>query len=213
MRSSASRRSRSATPPSALAESGGCRGIGNARRPQGVQICFVLAPQFQVLQTSSSAQAVIGNVQYVVGFVVRHMNLEQAQLLVDSRRQPELLRQLIDQADPAVRGSDRPLRHFVMDVGGSEHGLLQIIGKVASVEPSQDSPLACPTATRHNSVHSKSSVRVVLRFSNTNETPQNAERFRVFYRLVAKHEKRCASLGTSVGSQPHVANLVGNTAS
>src|SRR5438045_967158 len=96
----------------------------------------------------------------------------------------------MDQTDPAIRRADRSLRHFVLNVRGPEHGLLQIIREVEFVQPLHDSPLACPTATRHNSVHSKSSVKLVFSLLDTNETPQNAEGFRVF--LFSRRAERIA---------------------
>src|SRR5260221_2688071 len=83
--------------------------------------------------------------------------------------------------DPAIRRADGSLRHFILNVRRPEHGLFQIVWEAEFVQPLQDSPLACLTATRHNSVHSKSSVKLVFSLLDTNETPQNAEGFRVFY--------------------------------
>jgi hypothetical protein len=68
-----------------------------------------------------------------------------------------------------------------VNIGSAEHRLLQVVGEVGLVQPLQDSAPACPTATRHISVHSKSSVKLVIRLLDTNETPRNAEGSQVFY--------------------------------
>ena len=58
-------------------------GIGNAASPQGVEIRLVAAQQFQVLQTRSSGQQVVGDVEHVIGVVVGQMDLQQPEALVD----------------------------------------------------------------------------------------------------------------------------------
>ena len=39
-------------------------------RPQGIEIDFVVAPQFEMLQTRAAGQQVVGDVQHVIGFGV-----------------------------------------------------------------------------------------------------------------------------------------------
>ena len=55
----------------AAAEIAGRGGIGNAAGAEGVEEDFVVAAQFDVLQTSAVAQGVVGEVEDVIGFVVR----------------------------------------------------------------------------------------------------------------------------------------------
>src|SRR3977135_3379828 len=59
------------------AEIAGRGRVGSAVSAQGVEIDFVLAAQFQVLQTGAVAQRVVGEVEDVIGLVVGKMNLEQ----------------------------------------------------------------------------------------------------------------------------------------
>src|SRR5258708_28901925 len=96
------------------------------------------------------------------------------------------------QPDSAIRRADGSLRHFILNVRRPEHGLFQIVWEAEFVQPLHDSPLACPTATRHNSVHSKSLREIGVHFFDTNETPQNAEGFRVFYFYAARSASRYA---------------------
>jgi len=133
-----------------------CGRVGNAGGAQRIEVGFVLPSQFQVLQASRIAQGVVGDVEHVVGFVVWQMELEQVQPLVNGRRQADHLRQLMDQADAAVRRPDGPLRNFILNVGSANHGLRQVRRKIGFVEAVGDSLLASATAIRHNSFHSKS---------------------------------------------------------
>src|SRR5579872_680626 len=78
------------------------------------------------------------------------------QPLVDGRRQAERFYQLMHKTDASIRRGHRSLRHFVLNVSAPENGLLQIDREIKLVQPFNDSSLACPTSTCHNSVHSKS---------------------------------------------------------
>ena len=44
-------------------------GVGNPPDTQRIQIGFVVAPQFQMLQARATGQQVVGNVQHVVRFL------------------------------------------------------------------------------------------------------------------------------------------------
>ena len=103
-----------------------------------------------------SAQDVIGDVQHMVGFMIRQVELEQAQPLINCFWQAQRRRQLVNEADAAVGSANRSLGHFVMNVGGSEHRLLQVLWKIGFVQALGNSLLAFVTAIRHNSFHSKS---------------------------------------------------------
>src|SRR5579871_6998754 len=78
------------------------------------------------------------------------------QPLVDGRRQAERFYQLMHKTDASIRRGHRSLRHFILNVSAPENGLLQIVREIKLVQPFNDSSLACPTSTCHNSVHSKS---------------------------------------------------------
>ncbi len=106
----------------AAAEVAGSGGIGDALGSQGVEIDFVVAPQFEVFDPVTASEDVEGDVQDVVGFVIGKMHLEQMKIVVD----------LADQADPVCQekhGADaagaEPLDaigQFVMDIGRGHHG-------------------------------------------------------------------------------------------
>ncbi len=87
----------------AAAEVAGGGRVGNAPRAQGVEIDFVGAPQFQVFQAIAVAQGVVGQVQHVIAFVIRQMNLQQVQPAVDGLGQAEFLHQQPHRADDRRR--------------------------------------------------------------------------------------------------------------
>ena len=63
------------------AEVAGRRRIGNAPRADRVEIHFVVAAQFDVVQTSAVAQRVEREVQHMIALVVGQMDLQQVQPL------------------------------------------------------------------------------------------------------------------------------------
>jgi hypothetical protein len=79
-------------------------GVGDSRRPQQVEIGLVLPPQFEVIQAALVAQHVVGQVQHVVRLLIRPIDLEQMQPLVDGLGEPEFADELLDQPDAAVGG-------------------------------------------------------------------------------------------------------------
>ena len=69
--------------PKTAAEIAGRGRIGNAAGTEGIEIDFILAAQFQILQTGAIAQGVIGQVEHVIRLVIGQMNFEQVQLVID----------------------------------------------------------------------------------------------------------------------------------
>src|SRR4029077_7636054 len=57
--------------------------IRNPNGSQHVEISLVLTPQFQILKTASVRDRVVDEIQYVIRFKVRQMNLENRQPLID----------------------------------------------------------------------------------------------------------------------------------
>ena len=86
--------------PEAAAEVSRRRRVGDALRAQRVEIALVVAQEFQVLQAIAAADHVIGDVQHVIALVVRQMNLQKVQVLIDR----------LDQADPAGQQMNAPER-------------------------------------------------------------------------------------------------------
>ncbi len=102
------------------AEIAGRGRIGNAAGAEGVEIDFILATQFEVLQTGAVAQGVVGQVEDMIGLVVGQMDFEQVQVVVDGVDEADASGQQVDGADAAVGQAAGAVGDLVMDVGGGE---------------------------------------------------------------------------------------------
>jgi hypothetical protein len=141
------------------AEIAGGRRIRNALSTEGIEVDFILATQFQILQASAVAQRVVGQVEHVIGFVVGQMDLEQVQLFVDGIGEANAPRQKMDGADAAVSQAARAVSDLVLDVAGSEHRLVQV-AELLFIESAFNSALAVGQLLVYLGIHSKSlSVR------------------------------------------------------
>jgi len=161
------------------AEVAGRRRIGHPRRAQGVEIDLVVAKRLQVLQAVAAAQDVVGDVQHVIRLVVRQMDLEQTQFIVDRADQADLPRQQVDRADPADPGRAGPVGQVVADAprGHDRPGRsAELPGAVAAFDAALASEplfactgihskrlLACKRADgRDNSLHTRKAGRFEL---------------------------------------------------
>src|SRR5271157_2343121 len=125
----------------AAAEVAGGRGIGDALGAQGIEIDFVVAPQFDVFDPLAAGQDVERDVQNVVGFVVGQMPLEDVDLRVDRADQSGLAGQQEHSADATRTEALDTIGQLVMDVGGGHHGLVALRpGPI--FDAIEDSPLA-----------------------------------------------------------------------
>ena len=106
--------------PEASAEIAGRGRIGNARGSEGVEEDFVLATQFEILQTGAVAQRVVGEVEDMIGFVVGKMELEQMEPFVDGLDESAASGQEVNGPDAAVGDAAIAEGELVVDVGGGE---------------------------------------------------------------------------------------------
>ena len=84
-------------PPEEIA---GGSGIGDTLRPQGVEIVFIVAEQFQVLQAGPAGQNVIGETEHMVRLMVGEVTFEQMEFAVDGVCEMEALDQQQRSAEP-----------------------------------------------------------------------------------------------------------------
>jgi hypothetical protein len=101
------------------AEVAGRGGIGNPLGPEQVQISLVLPPQFEVLETGSRAQTVVGQAEHVIRFVIRQIELEERQPAVDLGGQVEFPHQQMHEADAAVGRAHRAAGQFQGEVSAA----------------------------------------------------------------------------------------------
>src|SRR5580698_148896 len=136
--------------------------VGNSLGSQGVEIDLVIAPQFEVLDSLAADEDVEGDVQDVVGFVVRKVPLEQLKVAVDLLDELDSLDHLKNGADAAGAESPDTVGVFVVNIGRSHHGYgpLGPRGIIQSFlnSPStflENSLLACVAFFLDSSTHSK----------------------------------------------------------
>ena len=110
-------------------------GSGIRWRAKQVEIGLVLPPQFEIFQAGAAAQRVVGQVEHVVRLVIRQMDLEQMQPLVDRLGQTQLRDQLVDQPDAAVGRAARPPCQLVLRRAPADHRLREVVGIVELIEP------------------------------------------------------------------------------
>src|ERR1700692_3704833 len=67
----------------AAAEVARSGGVGDTASAQGVEEVHIVAAEFQVLQAGAAADGVVGDSENVIGFVIRQVELEKAELFVD----------------------------------------------------------------------------------------------------------------------------------
>jgi hypothetical protein len=139
-------------------------GIGYSLGAQGVEIDFVVAPQFKVFDPLPAGNDVEGDVQDMVGFVVGQMSFEKVEIPIDIVDQANLLSQQENGADTAGTEALDAIGLFVVDIGGGHHGLGSL-GSGQIGETAVDSPpsfleaflLASLAFFSESSTHSKAS--------------------------------------------------------
>ena len=164
----------------AAAEIAGRGRIGNAAGAEGVEEDFVVAAQFEVLQAGAVAQGVVGEVQHVVGLVIRQMDLEQVQAPVDGLGQAQLPDQQQHRADAAVSHAARALGDLDTGCCGRQHRPIAALRSFDLVQPLLDPPLAGRQLTAYLGVHSKSLRGCDVAELDTHETPQKRRGISVF---------------------------------
>ena len=121
-----------------------------------------MAPPFEVLDALAAGQDIEGDVEHMVGFVVRPMPLEQMESAVDFLDELDLLSHQKDGADAAGTEPAGATGRLVVDVGGGHHGYGPLgAGRIG--EPFLDSPspllegslLACSPFSSESGAHSK----------------------------------------------------------
>jgi hypothetical protein len=113
------------------------------------------APKFDVFQAGAVAQGIVGEVEDVIGLVVRQVDLEQVQAAVEGLGEAELAHQEVNGTNAPVADAPAAVADFIRDVAGSEHGLGRAAA-VARVEAFLNPPLATGQLVAYRGVHSKS---------------------------------------------------------
>lgn len=107
-----------------------------------------------MLESRPTRQQVVGDAQDVIRLVVRQVNLEQAEAIVDRPIKPQPFHQQVDRADPARGNRTNSLRDLVVDRCCGKLGSLR--GRaIHPRQPPGDSSLAVFQLPSYFGVHSK----------------------------------------------------------
>jgi hypothetical protein len=115
----------------------------------------------------------------MVGFVIRHVNDEQVQVLVDGLDEANPLGEQMKSADTTMGDAAATVGDLIVDVGGRE-GRPAGVAEPFLVESAFDSVLAVGQLLVYLGVHSKSLGDGVDDCSLQHQTPQKRQGFRVF---------------------------------
>ena len=107
----------------------GGRGIRDPFGVECVHVGFVVAQSFDVFQAGAACKDVVGNVQHMIRFPVRHMDLQQRDVFIDRPVQFQLAHQLVHSANPTKTDCPGSFGNLTVDVGVFEHriGLVLIL--------------------------------------------------------------------------------------
>jgi hypothetical protein len=139
--------------------------VGNSFGTQGVEVDLVIAPQFEVFDSLAAGENIEGDIQDVVGFVVRKVPLEQMKVAVDLLDELDSLDHLKNGADAAGAEPPDAIGIFVVDIGRGHHGygppghrrIIQSFLNWPSIFL-EKSPLACRRFISESRTHSKAAL-------------------------------------------------------
>jgi len=131
-------------------------GIGDPHGAQGIEVDLVVASQFEMLELVSPGQDVEGDVQDVIGFMVRQVPFEELKLLVERGDQPGPAGQQEHGTNTAAGQPPDPIGQFVLDVAGGDHGAFPL-GPGTIFDAAENSVLALPQFVQDIGIHSKAS--------------------------------------------------------
>jgi len=172
-------------PPAEVARRGG---VVNARGADGVEVVLLVAESRCIpmyIGTRPAAEDVVCEVEDVIGLVVRQVELEQMDVVVQRLDQPDLPGQQMHRPDAAAAYPPRPVGHLVMNVAGREHRPPRI-GRRPCAEPTLNSFLALSQSLSCNGVHSKLLWLVDAIPFVRNRLTAKTEGFRVLFALRTK---------------------------
>jgi hypothetical protein len=129
--------------------------VGDTLGSKGVEKVFILAPQFQVFQAGAIAQHVVSEDRDVIRLMIREVELEQMQTLVDVADESELLCQRVEDADSTRANSAGAVRDLIMNITGREHRTVRAT-QPRLVEAALDTALAVVQLLAYLRFHLKS---------------------------------------------------------
>src|SRR5512135_8134 len=144
-----------AEPPAEVSRGGG---IGDPLGAQGIEVALVIASPFEMLELVSPGQDVEGDVQDVIGLMVRQVPFEELKLLVDRGDQPGPTGQQEHGTNTAAGQPPDPISQFILDIAGGDHGRFAL--RPGTIfDAAENSSLALTQFVQDIGIHSKASDR------------------------------------------------------
>jgi hypothetical protein len=97
--------------------------VGDALGAQSVGMDLVVASQFDLFDPLAAGEGVEGNVQNMVGLMIREMRFKEVEIGVDVGDQAGPARQKQHGADVTGTQPLDTIGQFLVDIGGAHHGL------------------------------------------------------------------------------------------
>ena len=107
------------------------------------------------METGTTTQGVIGEVEYMIRFMVRHVNDEQMESAIDGVDEADASSEKVEGADAAVADAMNAVGDFVVDVGSGEDRSSAAV-TCGFVEPTLHPALASAELMSYFELHSKS---------------------------------------------------------
>ena len=120
----------------------GGSGIGSALGAESVEKRGVVAAQLHVLETSAVTQGVDGEVEDMIGIVIREVYLQDVQTSIDGVNQADVLGEFVESGDAAEGRAIDAVVEFEVKVSTATKDGLGEVGKFAFVEASLDESFA-----------------------------------------------------------------------
>jgi hypothetical protein len=88
---------------------------------QGVNIGFIIAPQFNIIKTDASAQGVVRNVQHMVGSMIGQVTLQKMHFLIDRIHKAAFEGKQMKGSNATSFYRSSPFGHFIVNILCSQH--------------------------------------------------------------------------------------------
>jgi hypothetical protein len=154
--------------------------VGEATGAESIEEVGVVAAEFEILQASTVAQGVVGEVEDVVGFVVGQVDLEDMEVSIKPVDEAQLTGEQVKGADAAVADAVAAVTDLEVNVAGGEHGF-GATTEIGLVQAALDLALAVVELATYLLFHLKTLVTGVVKepdnSSNTAEMPRVFEFF------------------------------------
>ena len=104
--------------PTEITRSGG---VGNSCGAECIEIGFVTSFEFEVFKTLTIRQRVVGNVEHVIGLMIRKMKLQQLDVAINRIHEPALSSERMHQPEASITDGFAAISNLILDVACPKH--------------------------------------------------------------------------------------------